>query len=98
MVAVLKKRKNKPGGSRLVRTCWCKEDPSTCPLHQLGPWLASKRVGEALFPGWCKQPCCVVGRPGAFVVGRRDGGTGFVRVANNAGDPGGARCHEVSHA
>ena len=51
MIVVLKKRKNKPGGSRLVRTCWCKEDPSTCPLHQLGPWLASKRVGESLFPG-----------------------------------------------
>ena len=25
IILELKRRKNKPGGSRLVRTCWCKE-------------------------------------------------------------------------
>ena len=47
----LRRRKNKPQGSRLVRTCWCKECPRTCPVHVLGPLIKSSVPGAALFAG-----------------------------------------------
>ncbi len=34
-VLCLKFRKNRPLGSKLVRTCWCARCPSTCPVHVL---------------------------------------------------------------
>ena len=51
LVLCLKRRKNRPGGSRLVRSCWCSESASTCPVHMLGPMLASTEKGKPLFPG-----------------------------------------------
>ena len=45
------RRKNKPFGSRLVRTCWCKECPRTCPVHVLGKLVAEFQPGAALFQG-----------------------------------------------
>ena len=51
LVLSLKRRKNKPGGSRLVRGCWCRESKQTCPVHVLGPYLANCRPGERLFLG-----------------------------------------------
>jgi len=47
----LHRRKNRPGGSQLVRGCWCGESKGTCPVHRLGPWLDKFHGGEALFPG-----------------------------------------------
>ena len=51
LVLKLKRRKNKQFGSRLVRTCWCKESPETCPVHVLGPWIAAAVPGAAFFAG-----------------------------------------------
>ncbi len=50
LVLHLDRRKNKPSGSRLVRGCWCKECPRTCPIHVLGPLLDATAPGELLFP------------------------------------------------
>ena len=35
----LKRRKNKEGGSVLIRRCWCNSCRLTCPVHVLGPFL-----------------------------------------------------------
>ena len=51
LVLRLKRRKNKPAGSSLCRGCWCKEDPDTCPVHGLGPWLGLVPSRERLVPG-----------------------------------------------
>ena len=51
MVCALKRRKNKPEGSRIARGCWCSESPTTCPLCVLGPYVASKNPGEMLWSG-----------------------------------------------
>ena len=51
LVLELSRRKNKESGSRLVRTCWCKECPSTCPVHVLGKFVAEAEPGAALFAG-----------------------------------------------
>jgi hypothetical protein len=50
IVLVLKRRKNKPGGSRLVRTCWCSESKATCPVHRFGGMLR-ECAGQRLFEG-----------------------------------------------
>lgn len=46
----LHRRKNKPEGSVLTRTCWCRESPATCPLHKLGPVVRALRSGAFVFP------------------------------------------------
>jgi len=51
LVLTLRRRKNKQGGSRLVRSCWCKQCSVTCPVHVLGPMLDEAGHGGALFPG-----------------------------------------------
>ena len=51
LVLSLKWRKNRPQGSRLVRSCWCTRSASSCPVHVLGPLLEQKKAGERLFPG-----------------------------------------------
>jgi hypothetical protein len=38
-------RKNKPGGSRIERPCWCQSSPDTCPVHVLGRWLGEQPNG-----------------------------------------------------
>ena len=49
MVLELARRKNKPMGSRLLRGCWCRESSRTCPLHALGPLVASCAFGQRVF-------------------------------------------------
>ena len=36
IVLKLRRRKNKPEGSLLTRTCWCSKSPEVCPVHVLG--------------------------------------------------------------
>ena len=47
----LRRRKNKPQGSQLVRSCWCTQCSRTCPVHALGPVVAASPQGESLFEG-----------------------------------------------
>ena len=49
LVLVLRTRKNKRLGSRLVRGCWCRECAATCPVHVLGPLVDNITEGEPLF-------------------------------------------------
>ena len=51
LVLSLARRKNKPRGSRLTRTCWCTESSLTCPVHVAAPLLRARAPGERLFPG-----------------------------------------------
>ena len=51
LVLVLPRRKNMPGGSRLVRTCWCAESKDTCPVHAVSELLQSCPDGTAIFKG-----------------------------------------------
>ena len=46
----LARRKNKPQGSFMTRTCWCKQSAATCPVHALGKLLFDLPQGKALFP------------------------------------------------
>ena len=55
VVLLLKRRKNKPSGSRLTRACWCCRSPSTCPVHVLWPFVASLTSGQGLFSGITPQ-------------------------------------------
>ena len=52
LVLTLLRRKNRPAGSRLERTCWCRESCRTCPVHVLGPAVRDIRTGTALFGGF----------------------------------------------
>ena len=47
----LRRRKNRRQGSFLTRGCWCKRSPTTCPVHVVGRWLATRQRGDLLFPG-----------------------------------------------
>ena len=51
LVLSLARRKNRPGGSKLTRTCWCRESAETCPIHVLGPVVTSAEQGTKLFQG-----------------------------------------------
>ena len=51
LVLTLRSRKNKLGGSRLVRGCWCKNHPSICPVHVFGKLVVETAEGQPLFPG-----------------------------------------------
>ena len=51
LVLVLRRRKNKLGGSRLFRGCWCSRCPLVCPVHVLGPILDATPEGQPLFGG-----------------------------------------------
>ena len=46
LILVLKRRKNKIAGSRLVRKCWCRECPRTCPVHVLGKFVQASGHGK----------------------------------------------------
>ncbi|CAK0879802.1 unnamed protein product [Prorocentrum cordatum] len=48
---LLRRRKNKAQGSRLTRRCWCASCRATCPVHNLGPWLARRAPGCGLSDG-----------------------------------------------
>ena len=45
LVLTLASRKNRPHGSRLVRSCWCLQSASTCPVHVLWPFFDALPVG-----------------------------------------------------
>ena len=46
----LARRKHRPQGSRLVRTCACaRASPHCCTLHAVAPLLRNKRAGATLF-------------------------------------------------
>ena len=47
----LRRRKNRRHGRFLTRGCWCRQSPTTCPVHVIGRWLATRQRGEPLFPG-----------------------------------------------
>ena len=49
LVLVLRTRKNKRLGSRLVRGCWCRECAATCPVHVLGPLVDHTAEGVPVF-------------------------------------------------
>ena len=51
LTLLLRRRKNRPQGSRLSRRCWCSSCRATCPVHTLGPWVARCGLGRGLFGG-----------------------------------------------
>lgn len=51
----LARRKNRMWPTELVRRCWCKRSPSTCPVHVLGHWLAAQPNGSKPFVPF--SPC-----------------------------------------
>ena len=51
LVLILRRRKNKPAGSRLVRMCTCQKSPASCAYHLLGPLLDATAAGGKVFDG-----------------------------------------------
>ena len=51
LVLVLRRRKNKPGGSRIARKCSCHHSVHSCVYHLLGSMLDGTRCGSRVFPG-----------------------------------------------
>ena len=51
LVLQLKSRKNRPQGSTLRRGCWCRQCKATCPVHVLGAWVKTLRLGQRAFAG-----------------------------------------------
>ena len=51
VVLDLRKRKNRPGGSRLTRKCWCSVSRATCPVHVVGEYCSRVAPGAPLFKG-----------------------------------------------
>ena len=49
LVLILRRRKNKPGGSRLVRKCSCQKSPASCVYHVLGKLVDETAHGEPIF-------------------------------------------------
>ena len=55
VTVLLMRRKNKENGSMLIRTCWCKNCPLTCPVCVLGHWVKQFPVGAPLFGNFTPQ-------------------------------------------
>ena len=51
VVISLPGRKSRSAPCRLVRSCWCRSDPKTCPRHVVGEWVLSQESGCMLFQG-----------------------------------------------
>ena len=51
LVLVLRRRKNKPAGSRLARRCTCNNAANACAFHLIGSLLDTTPVGTRLFEG-----------------------------------------------
>ena len=47
----LASRKNRPEGSLLTRSCWCKACRITCPVHSFGSWWQRQPAGTRPFEG-----------------------------------------------
>ena len=98
----LRRRKNREGGSVLVRKCWCKQCRVTCPLHVLGPFFISCGAGAhpfapfdgrsalAILRGWLVQ----LQVKEASHYRTHDFRRGHARDMLRAG----ARLHEILHA
>ena len=66
LVLELRRRKNKESGSRLVRTCWCKECPNTCPVHVLGKFVANAEPGVVCWHHDCKRHSGIASHAGCL--------------------------------
>ena len=51
IVLSLRRHKNQPGGSKLIRGCWCRASKDTCPVHVVGRFCRSAGAGTQLFRG-----------------------------------------------
>ena len=52
LVLRLARRKNKPHGTVLRRSCWCDSREQLCPVHVLGRWVRFQAAGSAPFAGF----------------------------------------------
>lgn len=52
---ILRRRKNKQGGSVLNRGCWCKQCKVTCPVHRLLELCANLQAGDKVCRGLCAK-------------------------------------------
>ena len=50
LVLQLRRRKNRNGGSKLTRKCWCSASMSTCPVCTFRPLVVGRAPGTPLFP------------------------------------------------
>ncbi len=78
LVLVLRRRKNKPKGSRLARKCTCRKSADSCAYHLIGQLVDATLVGARVFEGTTArgEHAGVVGGAvmcGAFVLRRRGG-------------------------
>ena len=55
LVLRLRRRKNKPEGSRLVRMCCCSKTRASCVVCLVGPMVDAAGPGERLFEGITAQ-------------------------------------------
>ena len=51
LVLILRRRKNKPQGSRLVRKCTCHRSKTSCVYHEIGALVDAAADGDSLFGG-----------------------------------------------
>lgn len=51
IVLVLRRRKNKPNGSRLAKKCTCQKSAASCVFHLIGRLLDETPVGARVFGG-----------------------------------------------
>ena len=56
LILRLARRKNKPEGSVLTRSCWCSKCPATCPVHFLGAFFAGLGAGSRPFASYTPGP------------------------------------------
>ena len=49
LILVLRRRKNKPEGSRLIRKCSCHKSPASCAYHIIGKLVDDTPVGARIF-------------------------------------------------
>ena len=98
----LRRRKNKEGGSVLVRKCWCKQCKLTCPVHVLGLYFVACGAGSQPFAFFHARSALGILRSWLKVMGVKD--ASFYRTHDfrrgHARDMlrAGARLHEILRA
>ena len=60
LVLILKRRKNKPEGSRLARNCSCRKSAASCVYCRLKPLVDAVPQGQRIFPGLTAAGAIVV--------------------------------------
>ena len=60
LVLILKRRKNKPEGSRLARNCSCRKSAASCVYCRLKPLVDAVPQGQPVFPGLTAAGAIVV--------------------------------------